>query len=66
MIGMTLDGATNAQGKQVINLMAFRPIAFVLEHFPMELRQESAVNLYEKLIECKPRLLGVCWVWGWC
>jgi hypothetical protein len=57
MICLTLDGATNVQGKQVINMMACGPIAFFLEHFTMELRRESAVNLYEKLIDCKRRLL---------
>jgi hypothetical protein len=57
MICLTLDGATNVEGKQIINLMACRPMAFFLEHFSMELRRESAENLYEKLIDCKRRLL---------
>jgi hypothetical protein len=57
MICLTLDGATNIQGKQIINLMACGPMAFFLEHFSMELRRESVENLYEKLIDCKRRLL---------
>jgi hypothetical protein len=57
MICLTLDGATNVEGKQIINLMACRPMAFFLEHFSMELRRESVENLYEKLIDCKRRLL---------
>ncbi|CAK9858898.1 unnamed protein product [Sphagnum jensenii] len=32
-------------------------MAFFLEHFSMELRRESAENLYEKLIDYKRRLL---------
>jgi hypothetical protein len=38
-------------------MMACGPMAFFLEHFSMELRRESAENLYEKLINCKRRLL---------
>ncbi len=57
MICLTLDGTTNVQGKQIINLMACGPMAFFLEHFSMELRRKSAKNLYEKLIDCKRRLL---------
>ena len=53
LICITLDGATNVQGKQVINL-----IAMLLQHFTMELRRESAVNLLEKVLDCKLRLLG--------
>jgi hypothetical protein len=56
MICMTLDGATNIQGKQVINMMACGLMAFFLEHFTMELRRESADNLYRKLMDCKRRL----------
>ncbi|CAK9203904.1 unnamed protein product [Sphagnum troendelagicum] len=37
--------------------MACGPMAFFLEHFSMELRWESAENLYEKLIDCKRHLL---------
>jgi hypothetical protein len=37
--------------------MACGPMAFFLEHFSMELRQESAENLYEKLIDCKCHLM---------
>jgi hypothetical protein len=37
--------------------MACGPMAFFLEHFSMELRRKSAENLYEKLIDCKRRLL---------
>jgi len=48
----------NVQGKQVINLMACSPIAMFLEHFTMELHRESAVNLLEKVLDCKLRLLG--------
>jgi hypothetical protein len=44
-IYFTLDGATNLQGKQVINMMACGPKLFFLEHFTMELRKESAANL---------------------
>ncbi|CAK9226006.1 unnamed protein product [Sphagnum troendelagicum] len=54
MICLTLDGATNVQGKQIINLMACGPMAFFLS---TELRRESTENLYEKLIDCKRRLL---------
>jgi len=57
MICLTLDGATNVQGKQIINMMVCGPMAFFLEHFSMELRRESAENLYEKLIDYKRRLL---------
>jgi hypothetical protein len=57
MICLTLDGATNIQGKQVINMMACDPMAFFLEHFTMELRRESVDNLYCKLMDCKRRLL---------
>ncbi|CAK9868208.1 unnamed protein product [Sphagnum jensenii] len=38
-------------------MMACGPMAFFLEHFSMELRRESVENLYEKLIDCKCRLL---------
>jgi hypothetical protein len=38
-------------------MMACGPMVFFLEHFSMELRRESAENLYEKLIDCKRRLL---------
>ena len=58
LICLTLDGATNIQGKQVINMMAFGPKAYFLEHFKMELRRESAANLLEKLMDCKLRLLA--------
>ncbi len=57
MIYLTLDSATNVQGKQIINMMAYGPMAFFLEHFSMELLWESAENLYEKLMDCKRRLL---------
>jgi hypothetical protein len=56
MISLTLDGATNIQGKQVINMMACGPMGFFLEHFTMELRRESADDLYCKLMDCKRRL----------
>jgi hypothetical protein len=58
LICFTLDGATNLQGKQIINMMACIPKAFFLEHFTMVLRRESAANLLEKLLDCKLRLLG--------
>ncbi|CAK9883250.1 unnamed protein product [Sphagnum jensenii] len=58
LICFTLDGATDVQGKQVINMMACGPIAFFLEHFIMELRRESASNLLEKLLSAKLRLLN--------
>ncbi|SPR00518.1 unnamed protein product (mitochondrion) [Plasmodiophora brassicae] len=58
LICFTLDGATNVQGKQVINMMACGPKPFFLEHFTMELRRESAANLLDKLLDCKLRLLG--------
>jgi hypothetical protein len=57
LICFTLDGATNVQGKQVINMMACGPKAYFLEHFTMQLRRESAKNLLEKLLDCKLRLL---------
>lgn len=59
LICFTLDGATNLQGKQIINMMACIPAkAFFLEHFTMVLRRESAANLLEKLFDCKLQLLG--------
>ena len=58
LVCFTLDGATNMQGKQVINMMACVPKAYFLEHFTMQLRRESATNLLEKLLDCKLRLLG--------
>ncbi len=57
MICLTLDGAINIQGKQVINMMACGPMGFFLEHFTMELRRESVDNLYCKLMDCKHHLL---------
>jgi len=38
--------------------MACSPIAMFLEHFTMELHRESAVNLLEKVLDYKLRLLG--------
>ena len=58
LICLTLDGATNIQGKQVINMMACGPKAYFLEHFTMELCRESAANLLNKLMDCKLRLLA--------
>ena len=58
LICFTLDGATNVQGKQVINMMACGPKAYFLEHFTMQLRRESASNLLEKLLDCKLRLFA--------
>jgi hypothetical protein len=58
LICFTLDGATNLQGKQVINMMACGPKPFFLEHFMIEFRRESVANLLEKLLNCKLRLLG--------
>ena len=58
LICFTLDGATNLQGKQIINMMACVPKAYFLEHFTMQLCRESAANLLEKLLDCKLRLLG--------
>ena len=57
LICFTLDGATNMQRKQIINMMACIPKAYFLEHFTMQLRRESAANLLEKLLDCKLRLL---------
>ena len=48
-ICLTLDGATNKAGKQVLNVMACGPKAYFLEHFTMDLQRESAVNLLERL-----------------
>jgi hypothetical protein len=42
LICFTLDGATNLQGKQVINMMACVPKAYFLEQ-----------NLLDKLLDCK-------------
>lgn len=50
LICLTLDGATNVQDKQMINLMACSPIAMFLEHFTMELHRESAANLLKKVL----------------
>ena len=58
LICFTLDGATNIQSKQVINMMACGPKAFFLEHFTMELRRESAANLLESLLSSKLHLLS--------
>jgi len=52
LIYFTLDGVTNLQGKQVINMMACGPKPFILKHFTMELRRESTANLLEKLLNC--------------
>ena len=61
-ICFTLDGATNLQWKQILNIMmAYVPNSFFLEHFTKQLRRESATNLLEKLPDCKLQLLGsVC------
>jgi hypothetical protein len=40
----------------VLNLMVCGPQAFFLEHFKLELRRESAINLFAKLVDCKHRL----------
>jgi hypothetical protein len=58
LICFTLDGATNLQGKQIINMMACGPKSFFFEHFTMELHRESVANLLEKLLNYKLRLLG--------
>ena len=55
-ICLTLDGATNQAGKQVLNMMAAGPEAFFLEHFQMNLQRESAANLLAKLEDSKRRL----------
>jgi hypothetical protein len=39
-------------------MMAYGPKPFILEHFTMELRKESAANLLKKLLNCKMCLLG--------
>ncbi len=59
LIYFTLDGATNLQGKQVINMMACGPKPFFLEHFTMELCRKSTANLLEKLLNYKLHLLGL-------
>ena len=56
-ICMTLDGATNVMGKQVLNLMACCPKAWFLQHFTMELRRESADELLLKVIEAKNQVM---------
>jgi hypothetical protein len=58
LICFMLDGATNLQGKQVINMMACGPKPFFLEHFKMELHRESVANMLEKLLNCRLCLLG--------
>jgi hypothetical protein len=50
----TLDDATNAQRKQVINMMACGPKPFFLEHLTMELRTENAANLQRVVAELQP------------
>jgi peroxiredoxin family protein len=40
-ICFTLDGATNLQGKQVINMMTCGPKPFFLEHFTMESAEKA-------------------------
>ena len=54
---MSIDGMTNIMGKQVLNAMAMGPLPFFLEHFTMDLRRETAVNLREKVLDVKLRLL---------
>jgi len=59
LICFTLDGATNLQGKQVINMMACVPKAFFLEHFTMQLRRESAANQVKRsIVTYKMQLKG--------
>ena len=53
---MTLDGATNKAGKQVLNHMVCGPQAFFWSHFSMNLTRETAANLFTKLLNCKARL----------
>ncbi|DBA05331.1 TPA: hypothetical protein N0F65_007493 [Lagenidium giganteum] len=53
----TLDGATDVKGTQVLNMMTCGPMAYILEHFTIELRRKSAANLLAKVIDCKQRLL---------
>jgi hypothetical protein len=53
---MTLDGATNKAGKQVLNMMAAVPAAYFLEHFQMDLQRESSDDLV-KLLDSRANLL---------
>jgi hypothetical protein len=55
-ICMTLDGATNKAGKQVLNMMAAGPFAFFLEHFTMDLMRETSDNLLQRLLSARRRL----------
>jgi hypothetical protein len=56
-ICMTLDGATNKCGKQILNMMGAGPVAYFLEHFQMDLKRESADNLLTKLLTSRSGLL---------
>jgi hypothetical protein len=53
LICFTLDDPTNLQGKQVINMMTCVTKVYFFVHFTMELQRESAVNLLDKLLDCK-------------
>lgn len=55
-VGLTLDGMTNTLGKQVLNMMACGPVALFMDHFGMNLSQESTANLLQTLLGLKKRL----------
>jgi hypothetical protein len=57
MICVTLDGATNKAGKQVLNMKAAVPTAYFVEHFQMDLLRESSNNLLLKLLASRSNLL---------
>ncbi|SPQ94387.1 unnamed protein product (mitochondrion) [Plasmodiophora brassicae] len=56
LVCITIDGATNVVGKQVLNIMACGPHALFLEHCSMGLLRESSENLLDVLVDAKRRL----------
>ncbi|RHY18215.1 hypothetical protein DYB32_010540 [Aphanomyces invadans] len=55
-ICITIDGATNKASKHILNVMAAGPLAFFIEHFVMDPKRETAVNLMGKLKSVHHRL----------
>lgn len=56
-ICFSLDGATNIQSKQQLNLLLCIPKAFFLHHFAMKLHRKSAYSLLAKSVEAKQQLV---------
>ncbi|ETW03298.1 hypothetical protein H310_04801 [Aphanomyces invadans] len=55
-ICITIDGATNKASKHILNVMAAGPLAYFIEHFVMDPKRETAVNLMGKLKSVHHRL----------